>query len=337
MPLDTEEMSRRFRAEAVDIEGCRVRVTNFRGTAQEFDLTEPPNCNGIGRIRHFRRATSPGWPENPLPIDPACRALRLPSLDVIRAQAFQSAVCNWRCWYCFVPFDLLRANTKHSALLSAAELIDLYLGQSNRPRVLDLTGGQPDLTPEWVPWTLRALRSRGLDKEVYVWSDDNLSNDYFWRYLSRDDVDFIAAYQNYGRVTCFKGFDPESFAFNTKAPAELFDRQFKLLDRLLDVGIDLYCYVTLTCPAVESIGPGVCRFLDRLQELDVNLPLRVVPLEVRIFTPVSQRLNVLTNSALKHQQIAIEVWQREMERRFCFAMRTLPICEVPLENRPKGS
>ena len=50
--------------------------------------------------------------------------------------------------------------------------------------VLDLTGGQPDLVPEWILWMMCELRARGLERKVYVWSDDNLSNDYFWRFLS---------------------------------------------------------------------------------------------------------------------------------------------------------
>jgi len=333
MPLNTEELSQRYRREAIDVGRSRLLITNFLRTVQEHDFTEPPNCNGFGRIRHFLRVTTDGWPENPLPIDPACRALRLPSTDVVRAQAFQNAVCNWRCWYCFVPFDLLRANRRHSAWLSASELVELYLSQDDPPRVMDLTGGQPDLMPEWVPWTMKALRSRGLDDSVYLWSDDNLSNDYFWRFLSDAEIEVVTSYRNYGRVACFKGFDEESFAFNTNASPELFNTQFDLLRRFLGLGLDLYCYVTLTAPSTASIGTGIPRFLDRLQELDDNLPLRVVPLEIKVFTPVAPRLNLATSGAMKNQWVAIEVWQRELQARFGRTLRTLAICDVPLRNR----
>ena len=73
--IDTEAVSARYRAASLDLDGKRLLITNFLGTEQESDLSEPPNCDGFGRVRHFRRATSPGWPPNPLPIDPACRAL----------------------------------------------------------------------------------------------------------------------------------------------------------------------------------------------------------------------------------------------------------------------
>src|SRR4051812_13647853 len=114
MLIDTDAFSARYRAELIDFNKRQLLITNFFGTEQEGDLSEPPNCNGFGRIRHFRRTTTIGWPSNPLPIDPACKALDLPPANVLRAQVFQNAACNWRCWYCFVPFDLLAANHKHS-------------------------------------------------------------------------------------------------------------------------------------------------------------------------------------------------------------------------------
>jgi hypothetical protein len=43
-------------------------ITRFYGTEHEKDLSEPPNCDGLGRVRHFVRQTSMGWPPNPLPL-----------------------------------------------------------------------------------------------------------------------------------------------------------------------------------------------------------------------------------------------------------------------------
>ena len=246
--INTDDWSSHWRTAGIDLDVRRVLVTNFLDTEQEGDLSEPPNCKGLGRIRHFKRATSPGWPPNPLPMEPASKALGTPAVDDIRAQVFQNAVCNWRCWYCFVPFNLLSANHKHAEWLTASELVDLYLEQTERPMVIDLTGGQPDLTPEWVPWMIQEIQARGLEDTVYLWSDDNLSTDYFWRYLPTNDVDLVRNAKNYGRVCCFKGFDEASFSFNTLADESLFQRQFDLFRRFVDIGIDLYAYVTLTSP-----------------------------------------------------------------------------------------
>jgi uncharacterized Fe-S cluster-containing radical SAM superfamily protein len=328
--INTEAWSARFRELSVDLNSKRLLITNFHDTEQEEDLTEPPNCDGFGRIRHFKRETSPGWLSNPLPLDPACKALDLPYTDILRAQVFQNAVCNWRCWYCFVPFNMLSANRKYSDWLSPTRLINLYLQQANAPVVIDLTGGQPDLIPEWVPWMMAELRTRGMEQKVYLWSDDNLSNDYFWQFLSDADRELMCSYANYGRVCCFKGFNTESFAFNTKAEASLFNRQFDLMGRLLTVGIDLYAYVTFTIPSPKGIAEDIRRFVDRLQTLDENLPLRTVPLEIQVFTPVKRRLDDTMKEALKNQHIAMDAWQNELESRYAGEQRTQCIADVPL-------
>ena len=331
MVINTEALSTRYRAASVDLNSKRLLITNFRNTEQEKDLSEPPNCGGIGRIRHFRRNFGgSGWPQNPLPIDPACKVLGLPSIDMIRAQVFQNAACNWRCWYCYVPFELLNANPDYSDWLSPVTLIDRYLDQPDPPPIIDLTGGQPDLVPEWVPWMMAELKNRGLKHQVYLWSDDNLSNDYFWRFLSDTDIELIATYANYGRVCCFKGFNAESFAFNTRAEPALFDQQFELMRKLLTLGIDLYAYATFTAPSGVGIADDMRRFVDRLQMLDENLPLRTVPLQIQEFTPVKERLNHATSEALQNQQIAIETWLQELERRYSSEERACNIADIPL-------
>jgi len=332
--LQTERMSDRLRSAAIRPSERQLLITDFRGSKQEKDFTEPTNCDGLGRIRHFRRRARSEWPTNPLPIDPASRALNLEKGETLRAQVFQNAVCNWRCWYCFVDFKLLAASRKHSRWVTTDELVELFLSEPVRPTMIDLTGGQPDLTPEWVPWMMQSLRNKGLDKTIYLWSDDNLSNDFFWRFLSDDQRQQISDYPMYGRVCCFKGITPEAFSFNTMAEPELFYQQFYLFERLLSVPIDLYAYVTLTTPIREGIERHVSDFIDRLQKIDVNLPLRTVPLEIGVFTPVAPRLNDDRMIALANQHEAIRVWNKELEARFPAADRALPVEEVCWRSRP---
>src|SRR6266849_2900922 len=291
MPIDTEALARKYRAASIDAPNKRLLVTNFRGTQQEKDLTERANCNGFGRIRHFQRATSSGWPSNPLPIDPACNALHLGPQNEIRAQVYQNAACNWRCWYCFVPFNLLSADRAHSAWLTPSELFQLFLEQPDRPVLLDLSGGQPELTPEWVVWMIEEIQKNGLHGQIYLWSDDNLSCDYFWRYLTPNQQETVATYPYYGRAACFKGFDEESFAFNTRAEKSWFVRQFELMQRLVRSGMDVFAYATFTTPSTSLIADEMPQFVDRLQAIDENLPLRTVPLEIQTFTPVLERLD----------------------------------------------
>jgi uncharacterized Fe-S cluster-containing radical SAM superfamily protein len=255
--------------------------------------------------------------------------------DELRAQVFQNAACNWRCWYCFVPFELLSGNRKHAGWFSAAELINLLLQEEYPPCVLDLSGGEPGLTPEWVLWIMTELQQRGLQDRFYVWSDDNLSTEYFWRFLSGDEQEIIAAYPMYGRVGCFKGFNEDSFSYNTGTTPDLFQRQFSVMQRLLESGIDIYAYVTLTTPWRSSIQDGIRRFVDRLQALDDYLPLRTVPLEIRVFTPVERRINEEHKSSLQNQWLALDAWRRELQDRFSGELRERCIFDVPLrEQRP---
>jgi uncharacterized Fe-S cluster-containing radical SAM superfamily protein len=330
MPVNTEGLAENYRAATIDLQGGRILLTNFRGTQQEQDLTEPPNCDGFGRVRHFRRITSKGWPSNPLPIDPARARLGFPHTDEVRAQVFQNAACNWRCWYCFVPYSSLSANPVHSAWLTPAELVNLYLKEEHRPAIIDLSGGQPELTPEWVPWMIEALDHQGLRGSVYLWSDDNLSCDYFWRYLSRTQQELVSTYPFYSRVACFKGFDEVSFKFNTRAEGEWFSKQFELMARLVASGMDVYAYVTFTTPRAHGIKDAIRRFVDRLQEIDERLPLRTVPLEIQEFSPVVSRLTQRHQAAFQHQWTAVEAWQDELNSRFTPEARALTITQVAL-------
>src|SRR6266851_7702711 len=332
-PIDTEKFAALLRARAIDIEGGRVLISRLVGSGQEVDLTLPANCNGYGRVRHFRMATAQGWPVNPLPIVPACRALGIaPVPELMTALVFQNAACAWRCWYCFVPEELLKADLERSAWFTADELVALYREIPDAPRIIDLSGGSPDLVPEWTPWMMRALRNAGLDKSTYLWTDDNLSTTYLFDELAAADRDLLCSYRNYGRVCCIKGFDSRSFAFNTRAAPADYDRQFDILTRMIALGLDIYGYVTLTSPHEDGVAEGICDLLDRLQFIDPNFPLRVVPLRIQVFTPVEQRLekNNDRERSLRIQEEAIACWNAEIERRFDSSLRKCQVYDVPL-------
>lgn len=329
MTIDTDQISARYRERIIDIPGRRLLVSRIGGSNQERDLTEPPNAEGLGRIRHFRRSTSDRWVPNPLPIDPAAGRLGLFRSDQMNAQVYQNAACNWRCWYCFVPFDLLAASPARSEWVTALRLVEGYASIADRPAILDLSGGQPELTPEWVLWTMDALESLGIQEQTYLWSDDNLSNDYFWRFMSADKRARIASFKNYGKVACFKGFNEGSFAFNTAAEPSGIHRQFDLFGRYIAEGLDIYAYVTLTHPYERDITDDVRWFLDRMQEVDPMLPLRTVPLEVTAFGPVIPRLdNVRTYALQVGQYKALDTWRKEIESRFPSSARNLSIDQV---------
>ena len=174
-----------------------------------------------------------------------------------------------------------------------------------------------------------------LDRSTYLWTDDNLSTTYLFDQLSPAELDSIASYRNYGRVCCFKGYDPQSFAFNTGAMPGDYDQQFRIMGRLLDLGLDLYGYVTLTSEDDNGVEEGVRDFVDRLQELNTNLPLRVIPLKIEVFSPVTRRITPVRERSLAMQEAAIGVWYAELNRRFESRLCTADITDVPLSGRPQ--
>lgn len=323
----------RIRGNAVDRTKRTVLIAQLSGSIQEADLSVPPNCSGYGRIRHFRKTTSVGWPLNPLPIVPACRSLKIEHVpDEMTAQLFQHAICPWRCWYCFVSDDHLRGDPRTSKMLTCEKLVDLYKAESNRPAIIVLSGGSPGLVPEWRLWMMDALESAGLHRDTYLWSDDDLSSGFMFNALSAEEQGRIERYENYGQVCCFKGYDSASFKFNCKAGEAQYETQFDLMRQMLQLGIDVYGYVTLTSPFHGKIADGVRHFVDKLQRLSEFLPLRTVPLEIStdFKPPVDRGIDEDMRHSIIGQRIAIGVWSEEIERRFSLEMRQKDIVDIPL-------
>ena len=102
------------------------------------------------------------------------------------------------------------------------------------------------------------------------------------------------------------------------------------MERLLGLGIDFYAYVTFTTGSSSDIERRIREFVDRLQSLHQNLPLRTVPLEIRVFTPVKSRLDSLKEEALKNQYVAVDVWRRELENRYTADERAHNIADIAL-------
>lgn len=312
--IRTNRMISVMRQRIVDTDRRRVLVARMEGSKQAPDLTLPPNAHGIGRRRHFRRAAAQGWPDNPLPIVPASRWLGMAPPDVMQAQVFQLAGCAWRCWYCFVPFDLLSADISKSEWVDASTLVDLYLDQADRPPVLDLSGGSPDLAPEWIAWTMDAIERRGAQSDVYLWSDDNLSTDWL---LSKDFRSLLSRIEDYGRgygkACCLKGFDEESFAFNTAAQASGFGEQLRILRGYSETGIDLHLYVTLTALPRAGHRGRVRKFVEQLAAIREDLPMRTVPLLVTEFSTMTGRLDPMRTLSLEYQWSVLDMWREAVE------------------------
>src|SRR5262249_25124957 len=82
----TSHRSTRLRLRCLDTGNKRVLLSRIAGSAQARDLSVPPNCGGVGRIKHFKSRTDLNWPMNPLPGLPAARWLKTNWAPVTKAQ-----------------------------------------------------------------------------------------------------------------------------------------------------------------------------------------------------------------------------------------------------------
>lgn len=179
---------------------------------------------------------------------------------------------------------------------------------------------------------MQALERRGLRGQVFLWTDDNLSNRYFWDYLTGDNIAYMSAFPLYSRVGCFKGFDECSFTFNTGADPTHFESQFDIFQDLLRLGFAMYAYATFTTPTIQDLDHQMKRFVDRLQRIHPNLPLRTIPLKIHPFTATELRSTDLHREATHNQRIAFHVWETELAKRFSAVQLAKPFDEVDLRN-----
>lgn len=326
--LKINKLTKELRKKAVNLKSRKFLMTKFCGSKQESDLSLSVNCHGFGRIHHFRQQADDKWILDPLPMCPASKFFGIKKTEVLLAQVFQLAVCNFCCWYCFVDHDLLSANRKFSEFITANQLLQWMLDESIKSNVIDLSGGQPDIVPEYPLWFLQTRSELGLNSTHYIWMDDNLSTDYMWRYLSDSDIEYMLSAKGFSRVGCLKGFDPKSFAFNTGADGQSFSRQIELLSRLVKAGFDQYGYITLTTLNCEGLEGKIAQLLDKIQiKVHENFPLRIVPLRIFEFNANSEKF---IKQAEENQFYVLEVWQSEMQKRFSASQLAIPISEIKI-------
>lgn len=319
----------KIRDKVLNLNEKKVLIANLENTLESKDNYTKINCDGFGRIRVFKNFTVHMSLKDKKTRKPLYRGH--PVVDELRTQVFQLAGCNWRCWYCFVDYKLLSGNPKYGKFFSADELITLYSKDSSRPQVIDLSGGNPDIVPEWCLWTMQSIEKYNLKEKVHIWLDDNLGTDIMWDVLTQEEIKYMASFPNHTRACCFKGYDQNSFEFNTGERKNSFDVQFDVFRRLLKEGFNLYAYVTLTAPEGNCTKEKISTFIDRLQEIHPNLPLRTIPLEIKPYTAMVSRMNSDQEKSLDEQTKAYCYWWEELTERYSTSELEKPYDEILLK------
>jgi uncharacterized Fe-S cluster-containing radical SAM superfamily protein len=329
--INLDKLSNSLRKKAIKTESKEILLTNFTGSTQAKDVSQI-NCSGFGRIRTLSQRPTPNW------INPCVRyrvsAARLGLSDEISkfCQVFQNAVCNYRCWFCYVDYGLLCGDPLHSTYLTIDELLDKFLAENLPTKIIALSGGQPDLIPEWAPWFIDALIRRGLEKQYFIWVDDNLSTYYAWEYLDTNQWELMKTFPYLGRLCGVKSFSKERFADNTNVKPEYFDRQIDVLSRLVKEGLDVYIELVLATSSLDNVYQDISKFMDLLQsKVHHNIPLRINPTEIRPYTPTKNRITDERDLALKNQYTVLNIWLEELHKRFSPSELTTPQHMISLD------
>ena len=310
-----EDFCREIRRKILNCESKMVKLTKFVGLDECNDENCYVNCGGIGRIRKYKNFS--------LFLDNAngCRKRLLRGLDPqtkeFQTQVFQIIGCNMRCWYCFVDDSILNANESNAVWVSISDMIDIFLQEVSEPMILDLSGGQPDLVPEWCLWVMEELERKGLKDKVYVWLDDNLGTQgVMEECLTQEQIKYMASFPKHSRACCFKGFNDDTCTFNMRNSTIGIKNQIENFKFLYEYGFDLYAYITLTGPKGSADKKEIEKFINNMAEIHPKLPLRIIPLKVAEFEATSTRMNQKYYDALQEQFIAYEYWKAVMAERY---------------------
>lgn len=312
--FDSIQLANLYREKIIHPQNREIFLSKIPKADVEGSTHAYINCNGYGMVRRSTTERS-DWPDIDILPNLVPKKLGITKDEAETTQIFRLGACNFRCWYCFVDFRYLKANPEHGDFMSVEMMMDLYQAQENPPKIIYLTGGQPDLAPEWTLWMMQELKKRNLADRVFLWQDDNLSSTALWDQLSKEQIEEMANYPLYARATCLKGISPETFALNTGANSRFFNLQIETLARLVHEGFDIYTYLTLLSPDLDHARATLPLLMHRLRnEVHPLMPLRVFPSKVVEFTQTSKRMGDSNHAMLANQKKLLAIWHEELTK-----------------------
>lgn len=342
-----------LRPRLINLSGEKVLIANLAAGGQLKDVTVHTSiATNFFRAKAYTKSEESNDPFRGEPASIAAEKLAIPSgkknITVSPAQcnsAFLGQIngCNLRCWYCYVDDVNRCADLSSGEYYSAEEILMQFLIWSKKTynsadpdeklNILRLSGGEVFIIPEIIIWTIDAIKKLDLQDYIYVWVDSNLStDDFYWKYLSDTQREKIRNFRNMGFCGCYKGIDGRSFFETTGADPSFFDNQFKMHRRLLDEGLDVYSYLYLVINP-ENIEERLASFIDRLEiQVDNYAPLRMATPPIKNYSPTIKRLTPFREELIKNQPAVMEIWKRELQKRFVAELISLPPHRIPLKH-----
>lgn len=257
-----------------------VLFANLLGTKEAEDAYHKINLGGFGRIRSFQNFQ--------MHIDTGLvvqrKFVRLNSdgkkSSNYSSQVFQVGGCPLRCRYCFVDSKNLNGTNPNSRFFLPADIVQMFLTVWPDIRNLDISGGSPDLCPEFVFELLREIELSGLYGKITVWVESNLDMLYYSR-LPKEMIRYIAAFPNLRFLCSIKGWDNASVRFNTRYLTS-FDKQIEGLKFLNLWHIPLSLYLTFIGDRIPELD-DIINLYSVLNEIHNEIPERCIPLYIKRF------------------------------------------------------
>ena len=226
-----------------------------------------------------------------------------PLVDYNNVLIYQLKGCNIFCPWCYV--DDINKNSKkdnNSDYFSISEIVDVFQEERKKQPLYMIrpSGGEPTLAVEQWLEVLRELEKRGIEKEVYIQGDTNLTTGHFIESLEKTNqikkniLNEIGGYKNFGVLCSFKGTDAESFlkacGFVKKDGTQNINYSFLEKERwysfekLIKSGIDAYPFIYNPNPeSLESfIEKGIRKFSE-------NFLLKTRMFKLKLYDPEKER------------------------------------------------
>ncbi len=235
-----------------------------------------------------------------------------PLNDLNNTFIYQLKACNLHCPWCYVDDSNKNGKEGNNArFFSIPEITDFFEGERKKQPLHNFrpSGGEPTLAVEQWLESLKEIEKRGLNREVYIQGDTNLTTGHFIEYLEdkkeveNNLLEKIASYDNFGVLCSFKGNDTVSFWEATGGDPEFHQEQLYTLKKFVKAGIDCYPFIYDANP--ETLG----KFMEKgAKILGDGFYLKTWILPLKLYGPEKERL--------KTQGKNPELYQNRLDENF---------------------
>lgn len=281
-----------------------VLFANILETKEAEDFYHCVNHDGFGRIREFTKFSMHIETE----LIKHRKFIRINGegrwSEQYLSQVFQIGVCPLRCRYCFVDRQNLDGTNKNSVFLQPEDIIGMFLETWPDIRNLDLSGGSPDLFPEFLFGLLHEIERVGLKGKITIWSESNLDTRFYSR-LSKGMMNYIITFPYFHLLCSLKGWDSESVLYNTQNTMN-FEEQVKGIEFFCRKHFPISVYLVFIGNRVATLE-DIRKLYVRLKNIDMRLPEWCIPLYIKKFSAQAMEGN-LYKDTYGEQKKAAEWW-----------------------------